>query len=96
MQVLPHRGSVYTRCGEVDRSVVMRSPYAGDALDPPLWIVPSNKAPMMIVISISLYLSHSGMGCKTFHILEPGVDGPPERTGQVAHARYAARSSVSW
>ena len=29
--------------GEVDRSVVMRSPCAGAALDPPLWIVP-NKA----------------------------------------------------
>jgi hypothetical protein len=26
-------------CGETDRGVVMRSPCAGDALDPPLWIV---------------------------------------------------------
>ena len=38
-------------CGEADRSVVMRSPCAGTALDPPLWIVP-NKA-----LSLSLSLS---------------------------------------
>ena len=30
--MLPHRGCVYTRRGEVDQSVVIRSPYAGDAL----------------------------------------------------------------
>ena len=29
-------------------------------------------------------------------VFRPFADGPPERTGQVAHARYAARSSVSW
>ena len=31
-----------------------------------------------------------------FSQVQTGRAGPPERTGQVAHSRYAARSSVSW
>jgi hypothetical protein len=45
--------------GEADRSVVMRSPCAGAALDPPLWIVP-NKA---LSQTLSLRLSGSLAGC---------------------------------
>jgi hypothetical protein len=37
---------------QADRSVVMRSPCAGAALDPPLWIIP-NKA---LSLSLSLLL----------------------------------------
>ena len=46
-------------CGEVDQSGVMRSPYAGDALDPgpPLWIVPNKAA------ALSLSESESLSGC---------------------------------
>ena len=39
-------------CGEIDGSVVMRSPCAGAALDPPLRIVP-NKALSHKALSLS-------------------------------------------
>ena len=53
------RGPRPSVLGEVDRSVVMRSPCAGAALIPPLWIVP-NKA-------LSLFLSLGrGAQCKVF------------------------------
>ena len=42
-------------CGEVDQSVAMRSPYAGDA---PLWIVP-NKLWIVPNKALSLSLARS-------------------------------------
>jgi hypothetical protein len=46
-------------CGEADRSVVMWSPCAGAALDPPLWIVPGPNKALSLALSLSLSLSLS-------------------------------------
>ena len=52
---LRHVGCYSAECvGEVDSSVVMRSPCADAALDPPLWIVP-NQA-LSVPLSLSLLL----------------------------------------
>jgi hypothetical protein len=42
--------------GEAGKRVVMRSPCAGTALDPPLWTIVPNKA---LSLSLSLSLSES-------------------------------------
>jgi hypothetical protein len=45
---------------KADRSVVMRSPCAGAALDPPLWIVPNKALSLSLSQALSLAQALSG------------------------------------
>jgi hypothetical protein len=53
-------------CGEVDRCVVMRSPCAGAAVDPPLWIVPNQALSLSVSLRVSLSKAHVRSSVQVF------------------------------
>jgi hypothetical protein len=57
--------SVMMMCREADRRMVMRSPCADAALDPPLWIVPSKARSLSASASFSASPSESIISLKT-------------------------------
>ena len=82
--------------GEADRSVVMRSPCAGDALDPPLWIVPNKKR------ARALSLSRPGMrpdeDCDSFRVYVFITAVPIKKLvawGEGDSARHVLRETTS-
>jgi hypothetical protein len=49
-------------CGEADRSVAMRSPCAGAALDPPFWIVPIYTLSLSLSLTVTVTVEAYDLG----------------------------------